>query len=138
MFGHFGKKVAERFIPVPKTVVDLDAIISETHYVRFQGETHAINPVDVGSFLILANGWAEIQRLQNADKITMDELVNAYWGIINPVVPTISKEMIRHATNSQISALVTYVHECVNGRVTDEKKKNLVKLPRFKYAQQTS
>ena len=130
MFG-FGKKVAERFTPRSGgTVVDLDAIISETHYVKFHGRTHEIMPVDVESFLILANGWAEIERLKAADKITLDEIVDAYWGVINPVCPTITKQMIREATHAQISALLGYVKDCVNGRVTDEKKKTLTTLPR--------
>ena len=130
MFRRFQKKVAERFRPEPNgTVVDLDAIISESHFVRFQGETHEILPVDVGSFLVLANGWAEVERLKNADKITLDEVVNAYWGVINPVCPTISKAMVRSATHAQISALLTYVRDCANGRVTDEKKKQMIPLP---------
>lgn len=130
MFGIFTKKVAERFTPKPGgTVVDLDAIIAESHFVRFQGETHEIRPVDVGSFLVMANGWAEVERLRGADKITLDEIVNAYWGVINPVCPTISKEMIRAATHAQISALLSYVKDCVNGR-GDEKKKQMIPMPR--------
>ncbi len=126
MFGRFQKKVAERFQPKTNgTVVDLDAIISETHYVKFQGDTHEILPVDVGSFLVIANGWAEIERLKSANKITLDEVVNAYWGVINPVCPTITKVMVRSATHAQIAALLSYVSDCVNGRVTEEKKKKI-------------
>ena len=128
MFG-FGKRVAERFRPTNGTVVDLDAIISESHFVRFQGRTHEILPVDVGSFLVLANGWADIERLKAADKITLDEVVSAYWGVINPVCPTISKQMIREATHAQISALLSYVRDCVNGKVSDEKKKLMTSMP---------
>ena len=130
MFERFQKKVAERFQPKPNgTVVDLDAIISETHYVRFQGKTHEILPVDVGSFLVLANGWAEVERLKAADKVTLDEIIDAYWGVINPVCPTISKAMVRSATHAQVSAVIAFVQECVNGRVTDEKKKQMKLIP---------
>lgn len=130
MFARFGKTVAERFQPRPKgTVVDLDAILGETYYIKFQGKTHEILPVDVSAFLVLANGWAEVDRLRHTDKLTLDEIVNAYWGVINPVCPTISKLMIKQATHAQVAALLTYVHECVNGRITDEKKKTMTLLP---------
>ena len=128
-FQKLRPSVAERFTPANGTVVDLDAIISESHFVRFQGKTHEIAPVDVASFLVLANGWAEIERLKATDKITLDEIVSAYWGVINPVCPTITKAMIRSATHAQVSALLSYVRDCVNGRVTDEKKKTMTPMP---------
>jgi hypothetical protein len=129
VFGYFTKKVAERFTPIPKTVVDLDAIVTEAHYVRFQGQTHKINPVDVASFFVLANGWAEVRRLLGNEKVGVDEVVNAYWGVINPVCSTITKEMIRSATNAQVDALLKMVQDCVSGRMTDEKKKLMTLLP---------
>lgn len=136
LFGRFQKKVAERFQPKPGgTVVDLDAIIAESQFVRFQGQTHEIFPVDVGTFLVLANGWAEVERLKAADKITLDEIVNAYWGVVNPVVPSITKIMIRSATHAQVAALLQCVQDCVNGRMTDEKKKQMIPLPRPKQLQ---
>lgn len=128
----FGKKVAEKFhdLRAPKKVVmDLDAIIQETSYVRFQGKTHAVNPVEVGTFLQMANGWANIEMLKKQENLSMDDMIDGYWRVIYPVCPSITKEHLRAATVSQISALLGLIHEQTTGRVSDEKKKMMVRLP---------
>ncbi len=119
----------DRFAPKKESKVpfmDLDAIISETHYVKFMGEIHELKPILVEEFFALANAWVQVQDVVKSDKVTMDQAVNAYYALIFPVCPTITKTMILGATHAQIAALIGYVNEHVNGKISDEKKKSLL------------
>jgi hypothetical protein len=125
--------IAEKFrmrVPAKSQgpVVDLDAIIQESQWVRFHGKVHEIKPIEVGEFFALANGFANIEAMMKKEQVTTDEIVNAYYGIIMPVCPTITKEMIRSSSAAQVAALIQFVKDHIDGRVTDEKKKTLTKM----------
>lgn len=126
------KNAAERFMAKtdapPKVVQDLDAIIQESTAVKLHGKVHEIKPVLVQEFFILANALAAIKQMEASDKVTLDQIVDGYYGIISAVAPTITKEDIRQCSQSQISALLQHVLEHVNGKITDEKKKTLTKM----------
>lgn len=107
-------------------VVDLDAIIEDTNYVKFMGKTHEIKPIMVSEFFALANSWASVELLKKQDKVTVDNVVDAYHAVIFPVCPTISKDMIRKASAAQLAALVQFITDIMNGRMTEEKKKKLL------------
>jgi len=97
--------------------------------VRFQGITHEIKPIEVREFFVLAEGLAQVQKLKQSEKISNDMLIDAIYAVLFPCAPTITKEMIRCATLPQISALLQFVLDHVNGRLSgEEKKKNMVKL----------
>lgn len=122
------KGVAEKFKQKgneEKVVTDLDAIIESPGFVRLHGKTHEIKPVLVQEFFAFANGLAAIQGIDKREKVTTEDLVEAYWGIIFPIVPTISKEDIRNCTQGQVAALVQLVTDHTMGKLSDSKKKLL-------------
>lgn len=108
---------------VHSVVTDLDAILESPGYVRLHGKTHTIKPVLVEEFFAFANALAAIKQIEGTEKVTVDDLVDAYWGIISPVCPTITKEDIRACTQAQVAALVQLVTDHTTGRLTEEKKK---------------
>lgn len=124
---------AERFkaegASAPKVVTDLDAILESPGAVRLHGEMHKIEPVLVSEFFAFANALALVQELQARESVTVDEIVDAYWGLINPVCPTITREHIRKCTAAQVTGLIALVQEHVMGKLTDEKKKALMANP---------
>lgn len=109
-------------------VVDLDAIVEKTQYVKFHGKVHEVKPIEVGEFFVMANALASIEMLKKTEKPTVDDVVNAYYGVIMPACPSITRAMIREATHAQVSALLKFVLDHTNGRITDEKKKTLTKM----------
>lgn len=121
------ESVRDKFNP-KKTVLDLDAIIEKSQYVRFQGKVHEIKPILVEEFFSFANSLAAIQEMKNAEKVTVDMLVEAYYSLIYPACPTVTKDMIRASSHAQIYALIQFVLDHVSGRMTDEKKKTLTKM----------
>lgn len=108
----------------PKVVTDLDAIIRDPIAVTLHGKTHTIKPVLVEEFFALSNAMATVKDISNRDKITLDEVINGYYGVISAVCPTITREDIRACSHSQISAFLKIVIEHVSGGLTDEKKKD--------------
>ncbi len=112
--GHFNSK---------RVVTDLDAILQSPGHVRLHGKEHEIQPVLVGEFFAFANALAAIKDIEKRDKITLHELVDAYYGLIFPICPTITKEDILKSSQAQIAALMSMIQSHVLGGLTDEKKK---------------
>ena len=117
---------AERFNS-NRVVTDLDAILQSPGFVRLHGKDHEINPILVGEFFAFANAIAHIKDMEKRDSISMTELVDAYYGMIFPVCPTITKDDILKCSQSQIAALMNVVNAHVTGGLTDEKKKAIMK-----------
>lgn len=124
---------AERFkaqgASAPNVVTDLDAILESPGAVKLHGEMHRIEPVLVSEFFVFANALASVQALQARETVTIDEIVDAYWALINPICPTITREHIRKCSAAQVTGLLNLVQEHVMGKLTDEKKKALMLNP---------
>jgi hypothetical protein len=118
----FKAKEAEKDV-----TIDLDAIIEDTQYVRFQGMVHEIKPILVEEFFALAVAMAKLNEIKTAAVVTTDEVVSAYHAFIGPACPTITKEMILKASHAQIYALIEFIVGHIKGRA-HEKKKNLVPM----------
>lgn len=113
----------------PKVVTDLDAIVRDPIAITLHGKTHTIKPVLVEEFFALSNALAIVKELGLRDKLTLDEVIDGYYGVIYAVCPTITREDIRACSQSQIAALLKLVIEHVSGGLTDEKKKMMGMLP---------
>jgi hypothetical protein len=109
----------------PKLVADLDAIVQETVSVRLHGRTHTIRPIEVAEFFQLSNALARIRGIEAADKVTFDQILDAYHGLISSVAPTVTKDDLRKCSHAQIAAFLQVVIDHVTGGLTDEKKKAL-------------
>lgn len=112
----------------PKVVKDLDAIVQESTAVTLHGNVHEIRPVLVSEFFALANAMASVKSLEKREKVTIDEIVSAYYGIISAVCSTITREDILKCTQSQLAALMQHIMDHITGGLTDEKKKTLTKM----------
>ena len=107
----------------PKVVTDLDAIVRDPIAITLHGKTHTIKPVLVEEFFALSNALAIVKELGLRDKLTLDEVIDGYYGVIYAVCPTITREDIRACSQSRIAALLKLVIEHVSGGLTDEKKR---------------
>lgn len=109
----------------PTVVTDLDAIVRDSIAVTLHGKKHVIRPVLVEEFFALANAWAVIGDLDSRKNVGIDEVIDAYFGVIHAVCPTITREDLRTCTLSQITGFLRVVMEHSTGGLTDEKKKAL-------------
>lgn len=112
-----------------KVVLDIDSIVSESQFVRLHGKVHEIKPVLVAEYFLLANSMATVSELVNRKgAIVLDEMVDAYYGVISSVCPTITKKDIRACSHMQVAQLYQFVMDHISGRISDEKKKTLTKM----------
>ena len=118
-------KGKEKEAPKQNVVLDIDSIVEQSQWVKFKGVTHEVKPIEVQEFLLLANGLAAVERLKSSAKVDTDSLVEAMFDLLYPVMPTITKDMIRSSSLAQIAALMSFVLDHINGKMTDEKKKTL-------------
>jgi hypothetical protein len=110
-------------------VADLDQIVGKPVAFRLAGKTHYIDPITTQEFYGLANATAELWALKDEAKITADELVDRYYGIVFSVCKTIKRKDIEAMTQAQVTALYSLIMDTVMGRVghggVDEKKKRI-------------
>lgn len=112
-----------------KLIRDFDAITKSPGSVRLHGKEHEIRPVTVGEWFAFAHAIQEVSSLEKREKVTLDEIVSAYFGIIQPYLPSITRQDIRDCSQAQVSALVDMITCHVTGKLTDEKKKSLMGQP---------
>ncbi len=113
----------------PKTegdlIADLDQIVQGSGKIKLHNKIHKVNPVLLEEFLGLSHALGKIREIDKAEKVTSGQLIDAYYDLISPVVPTLTKEDLRSCTHSQIAMLLQKIIEFVTGGMTDEKKKQM-------------
>ena len=109
----------------PPLVADLDAIVQGDVRVRLHGRDHVIRPIEVAEFFQLSSALARIKGIEAAEKVTVEQIIDAYHGLISSVAPTVSKDDLRACSHAQIAAFLQVVIDHVTGGLTDEKKKAL-------------
>ena len=121
-------KVAEYFKTKasPKVVTDLDAIVKDSIAVKLHGKTHMIKPILVEEFFAISNALALVSDLQKREKITLEDLIDGYYGVIFAVCPTITKDDIRACSHSQVAAFLKRVISHVSGDLTEDEKKKIM------------
>jgi hypothetical protein len=115
--------------PEPQNVVqDLDALIEKPSFVKLHGKVFEIKPMLVNEFFYFANAMAGIRTLENAEDFTLDDVVEAYFSILSPLMVGLTKDDIRNCSSAQISALMAHVMDHVMGKANTEEKKKSLKL----------
>jgi hypothetical protein len=112
-------------------VADLDAIVCEPIYFKVLGKTHALKPIDTGTFLAMIGGFGAMLdvkvKADSNEKITDDELVRAYGKLFSAVCDTLGEKEVRRLTHAQLWGILALITEHVTGRAHAEKKK--IRLP---------
>src|SRR3954470_2209904 len=62
-------------------VADLDAIVSRTVGIHFQGRMHELRPLPLHGFLEVLNGIAKLEQLRAKPTVDEKELLDAYEGV---------------------------------------------------------
>lgn len=108
---------------------DIDALISQPVAFKILGVTHVLNPPSTLDFYKFIKALGELYTLEQNSK-TADEIVDLYYRIISPIVPTISKSIVQKMTIQQANAVFNFVVETVVGKKSsideiDAQKKSL-------------
>ena len=107
-------------------IADLDTLIDETVSLRLHGKTHTLNQITTIVFLKYTNRLAILNSCISNKNISEEELLDAYYELINSICETITIEDIKKAQSSQLAALLQLVIDKVMGRLTESKKKTLM------------
>lgn len=131
MFGRLKRLMPTRSALEAKTsgalVADLDALIEQPTFFKLHGKIHKINPMLVEEFWAVANALADLHKVQKADKIAFDDMVDNFHRVIHAVCPSITRDDLRSCTQAQLAAIMQRVNDHVNGVAQgDEKKKTLL------------
>lgn len=126
----FKKKIMDaRPSQEERVVQDLDSLVEKSSYVRLHGKNHEIKPILVSEFFELANALAEIKKLENKTDFSLNDVVDSYFSLFMPLIPTITKDDICNSSHAQIAALLSHVMDHIQGRGhTEEKKKILTRM----------
>lgn len=138
----------ERFMPTRKNaklkasesvlVADLDSMISKTVQFKVHGKIHEIPPQSVESFMIFTHLYSEILKLQErVEPVSAEELVSAYFKMINSVCKTISRQDVNDMTQHQVAALFQLMTDINTGKVFVDQKKTLEKMATLLSTQQS-
>ncbi|NDD53821.1 hypothetical protein EBZ39_08065 [bacterium] len=107
------KQARQNNIPV---VSDLDAMIAESVPFRFNGKVHHIKPISVIEFYQYTQSLEKLMQLKDAEKVTGDDLVDAYYNLFRTVCETIQHSDIEKMTTAQAGALFALTLDCVTGK----------------------
>lgn len=107
-------------------IVDLDQIIAEPIYFRFQGTTHKLRPINTAEFLMATQSLAKMDALRKKDEIKQDELISAYASLISSVCDSIGVKEIYQMTQAQLGALVQLILDHLQGKAGQDLKKKQV------------
>jgi len=117
------------------SIVDLDAIIAEPVYFKWNGKIHEIKPITVKEFLKYANANSKLlSSLQSDDKQPWETLASQYHSVIASVCDTISIDDVLKMEQPQVAALYQLIVDRITGTVDlgNGKKKTRLRLPIYK------
>ncbi len=113
-------------------IIDLDAIISKSWKIRFQGDPHVIKPIDVETYLKCAAAFAQLDKLREQKSVAPKDLVAGYAALFSAVSDTLDEKVVAKMSMVQAGALYSQILERVSGRIKaeadslQEKKKGIV------------
>jgi len=109
-------------------VADLDSMVTKTVTFKVHGKMHEIPPLSVEEFMVFTARYSEVMALQQKEKVTPAELIDAYYMMVNSVCKTISKEDIKSMSQNQVAALYQLMVDVFTGKVFADEKKTLEKM----------
>lgn len=114
--------------PVGALIADLDEIVQGKSRIKLHGKFHQVNPILVEEFFALSGAFAKIRAIEEAEKPSLEDLIDGYYSIIFPTIPTIAKDDLRECSHSQLAALLQTVLNHITGGLTPEKKKEILTM----------
>lgn len=115
----------ERKQESPVRVADLDKISTRKYIFTLHGVDHVISPPDLKSWLELVEFNNKLWELSSKEVVSPEEFIDAYYNLISRLCPTITREDIAKANQTQVSAMWQLVLDMMNGSA---QKKTLVNL----------
>lgn len=124
------KPTRSKFAPPDAPMVaDLDALVGETVYFRYQGKGHPISPMSTEEYFRLMNKYSSFVMLTKNKTIIYDEFVDGLTEIFAIACPTIGREQVEAMTPNQRGSLLQLVIDFVNARVQGDTAKKKVTVP---------
>jgi hypothetical protein len=115
--------------PEATVVSDLDAMVAAPIAFRLHGKVHHLKPITVKEFFAYSNAMLSLQRLEDAEKMSADQIIDLYFSLMSSVCESITHHDIKAMTQAQAVALVKLIIDHVTGKTQvgpepEEKKSN--------------
>jgi hypothetical protein len=109
-------------------IADLDALMADSVWFKWEGRLHEIRPMNLKSFMRVMNKYADLLNGKTKSDTTTEELYTLYGHFFSEVCPTIGPAEVAKMSVPQVAALFNYVVNTITGKAQAEdaeKKKNL-------------
>ena len=103
-------------------VADLDQMVTDPVAFRWGGKIHYIKPISTEHFLRASEGITRVEILKRKEKVTAEEVIEAYAYLVEGVCDSIAKKDLYKMTSPQIAGLYQLINDCVAGKAYGEKK----------------
>jgi len=108
-------------------IANLDSIITESVSFTLLGRDHTIKPVTLEQYLLITQAWASLEDLRKSEKINDEQILDAYYKCVSPVVKSLQRDDFNKLSIQQIGALLQLITKTVTGEAFGEKKTLLLK-----------
>lgn len=120
---------AKKYAPVDAPVIaDLDAILAEPVYFKWDGKNHAIKPMATKQYLKVLDKYSDLFSMNKAEaKPTEQELINGFGDLFSMCIDTIGRAEVAQMSPVQVGAIMQLIIESITGKVQGETVKKKVK-----------
>lgn len=110
-------------------IADLDLLVEESINFKLHGKTHSINAISTIDFLKFSSKLSALNDTFVKENLSGEELISSYFDLIFSVCNTVTLSDVEKCTQPQIAALLNLIIQKVTGKLTEDKKKTLLKNP---------
>ena len=97
--------------------VDLDAVIEDSIYVVLHGKRLTVKPLELESFLKLANSYEQMHVRNVQGDVSKEELIRSYYDLFHILCDEITYEDVADMTQAQCAALMAIVIDKITGKI---------------------
>lgn len=109
----------------PEVVADLDAMLVESVAFKFHGREHVIEPITLNQFMQFTNDLVSFKALDGTTALSPDQVIDGYWNLVKGVAPSVTREDIEKATQTQLGSLFSLIVRTITGETFATEKKTL-------------
>lgn len=126
----FGEKFKQRG-KSSVVIADLDAMLVEPVAFKLHGKEHIIKPITFEQHLRITQGFNEFNAMLGKPGLKPDDIVDGYLKLVQVAVPTMTKEDVEQAEQSQLASVFSLIVRSYTGELfaDQEKKKTLKQNP---------
>lgn len=120
---------AKKYAPIDAPVIaDLDAILADPVYFKWDGKNHAIKPMSTKQYLRVLDKYSDLFSMNKAEsKPTEEELQNGFGDLFSMCIDTIGRKEVARMTPVQVGAIMQLIIEAITGKAQADTVKKKVK-----------